>query len=1008
MSSSDHEDDGEWNEEEEEEEEKTEDAEQLAKSERDEERKDVGSGKEEEEEEGEEGAWEGDEGDYEDALAPVEIRGPFLPCPPPISSLQQGFVEVSASPAFHCLDQLFHTGQITGARVAQLKELYSRLQESFKLTRDSEEALLRETKRYTEELQGQRGQLESADAFPDGQSTDVGRLRSQLLRHHNALSQSEETHTQLHYKIQSLQDEKNLLQKEYERMPKPGDLERKAKLVMEGCEDLRREVSQRKAEVQSLQEELESRQGQMIRDQKSLNQQKIMRENLKNELVQIHMVPGEIMKEIKAVEHKKQEQEERRAALEAQSRDAQAALAGAAVRAEEARHEAVAVAEELDARRTQLDAQRHELQRLARDLAFAGEREAQRQGDRATCDLRLRHAGVEKRAQHELLLQREREKERELRALAKADKQLKAARDALALVQSAHAKTHAQVDSMPQDDGSNAHRIKELRDDIEAKKRQLLKEESLSEAEARAMEAHLAEEARLGGLHMELREQLRSLLHLAQVKAEEREQKSRDSAKAKIRYERILQEVKAKDLSIVDHKKRHQEIVLRLKEFSQLYNVIKLERNRCANMILAAAQQSAETREKLKILENELEILVSSSSSKALMIQKQRKKHQTVALSRDTARADTTRCGREGRELEERHQRSQEALARLRAHVERAQSGSRELRSRYEEAVRQRRARASQLLELEGEVCALYERLHVGDTAAREGHVALQALEEEARFLAMARLEETRQLGLARRDGPSRRMLDEQLIGLHLQLLQYQDHIRELEGQLEDPEGRRVRFLEGKDLSPSELARKTEELEEQLAHKEEQLLEKQLVLEQVSRLAERADAQAREGHNDTLSLAGKMNGVRGRLRARTRRLMALVSELAMRQAAALRLQQEVRERAALVESCHARLAQGLAPCDGAEREWRSALRDEHRRRCERLARQKEEAAAADRTMAGDGAASTAEPRPNCYIPDDDLGLPVPRPYGALAPFKPSETGASMRHIRKPSIKPIEI
>uniref|UniRef100_S4RJV6 Coiled-coil domain containing 146 n=1 Tax=Petromyzon marinus TaxID=7757 RepID=S4RJV6_PETMA len=876
-------------------------------------------------------------------------------------------------------------------------------------TRDSEEALLRETKRYTEELQGQRGQLESADAFPDGQSTDVGRLRSQLLRHHNALSQSEETHTQLHYKIQSLQDEKNLLQKEYERMPKPGDLERKAKLVMEGCEDLRREVSQRKAEVQSLQEELESRQGQMIREQKSLNQQKIMRENLKNELVQIHMVPGEIMKEIKAVEHKKQEQEERRAALEAQSRDAQAALAGAAVRAEEARHEAVAVAEELDARRTQLDAQRHELQRLARDLAFAGEREAQRQGDRYDATTPVH--GTKMKAQRMKPSYDENANQnynRSLMNVLKSDKQLKAARDALALVQSAHAKTHAQVDSMPQDDGSNAHRIKELRDDIEAKKRQLLKEESLSEAEARAMEAHLAEEARLGGLHMELREQLRSLLHLAQVKAEEREQKSRDSAKAKIRYERILQEVKAKDLSIVDHKKRHQEIVLRLKEFSQLYNVIKLERNRCANMILAAAQQSAETREKLKILENELEILVSSSSSKALMIQKQRKKHQTVALSRDTARADTTRCGREGRELEERHQRSQEALARLRAHVERAQSGSRELRSRYEEAVRQRRARASQLLELEGEVCALYERLHVGDTAAREGHVALQALEEEARFLAMARLEETRQLGLARRDGPSRRMLDEQLIGLHLQLLQYQDHIRELEGQLEDPEGRRVRFLEGKDLSPSELARKTEELEEQLAHKEEQLLEKQLVLEQVSRLAERADAQAREGHNDTLSLAGKMNGVRGRLRARTRRLMALVSELAMRQAAALRLQQEVRERAALVESCHARLAQGLAPCDGAEREWRSALRDEHRRRCERLARQKEEAAAADRTTAGDGAASTAEPRPNCYIPDDDLGLPVPRPYGALAPFKPSETGASMRHIRKPSIKPIEI
>ena len=55
-----------------------------------------------------------------------------------------------------------------------------------------------------------------------------------------------------------------------------------------------------------------------------------------------------------------------------------------------------------------------------------------------------------------------------------------------------------------------------------------------------------------------------------------------------------------------------------------------------------------------------------------------------------------------------------------------------------------------------------------------------------------------------------------------------------------------------------------------------------------------------------------------------------------------------------------------------------------------------------------GITTTAEPRPNAYIPDDLSELPVPRPYGALAPFKPSEPGACMRHIRKPVVKPIEI
>ncbi len=49
--------------------------------------------------------------------------------------------------------------------------------------------------------------------------------------------------------------------------------------------------------------------------------------------------------------------------------------------------------------------------------------------------------------------------------------------------------------------------------------------------------------------------------------------------------------------------------------------------------------------------------------------------------------------------------------------------------------------------------------------------------------------------------------------------------------------------------------------------------------------------------------------------------------------------------------------------------------------------------------------TAAEPRPTAYIPDE---IGIPKPYGNLAPFKPSEAGSSMRHIRNPVIKPIEI
>jgi hypothetical protein len=52
----------------------------------------------------------------------------------------------------------------------------------------------------------------------------------------------------------------------------------------------------------------------------------------------------------------------------------------------------------------------------------------------------------------------------------------------------------------------------------------------------------------------------------------------------------------------------------------------------------------------------------------------------------------------------------------------------------------------------------------------------------------------------------------------------------------------------------------------------------------------------------------------------------------------------------------------------------------------------------------------AEPRPNAYIPSSTgMGdLPIPKPYGAHAPFKPKDVGSQIRHYRKPTLRPVEL
>ena len=132
-------------------------------------------------------------------------------------------------------------------------------------------------------------------------------------------------------------------------------------------------------------------------------------------------------------------------------------------------------------------------------------------------------------------------------------------------------------------------------------------------------------------------------------------------------------------------------------------------------------------------------------------------------------------------------------------------------------------------------------------------------------------------------------------------------------------------------------------------------------------------------------------------------MMATVSELSMYQATAMKLQQTKHDRDMELEDARWRLQQGQAPTEAAEHAWYRAER-------ERL-RKIESAQSGGPTRMSDGMVpaaivrTTAEPRPNAYIPDE---IGIPKPYGALAPFKPMAQGATMRHIKRPKPREIEI
>merc|ERR1711992_407970 len=97
--------------------------------------------------------------------------------------------------------------------------------------------------------------------------------------------------------------------------------------------------------------------------------------------------------------------------------------------------------------------------------------------------------------------------------------------------------------------------------------------------------------------------------------------------------------------------------------------------------------------------------------------------------------------------------------------------------------------------------------------------------------------------------------------------------------------------------------------------------------------------------------------------------MAIVSELSMQQAETMKLQQETTNKRAAVEDSYRKLDLGLPPTDDAEVEWQRMVRDEEMKIARQQQKQQTEEEAEQYTAPG-GVTTTAEPRPNAYIPDD--------------------------------------
>ncbi|XP_010209336.1 PREDICTED: coiled-coil domain-containing protein 146 [Tinamus guttatus] len=825
--------------------------------------------------------------------------------------------------------QLFSSGKLPGSRVAELKAKYALLHKTVISLQESEIQLLQEAKHLSVELEQQQRELEKAEQFPEESSSEASRMRQQLLKYQNECSAIKEREYIIQSKVECLQEEKRLLESEYERIPKHSEADKKIKQLKENCDELRKEAVQRKAEINAMKEDILSKQKLISKSKKAVGKLLEKESNLKDELIQITDIPVQLGKETEKMNRKKVDAEKKKEALNKEIQELNATLKTIEKRIEAVLQEKEDVMKELDGRRALLESKEREFLTLTKLLEISRENESAVLSDREALEDYLNKRALEKEKQHDILTHKQKLKDKEMRYLKKMELQLKISYESLYQIKSHHKRLKFEAETIPKKNEPLLERRRELQKEIEMKKRSLAEQKMVSNMEAHMLEAAIAEEDRLFKEQERCRDELSRLARLTWVKLEEREQKSKDVRKAQIRLQNVITEIKRKDLEISEHKKRKKEVQKQLQGFAKMYDAIRNERNKCINLVHAAQQKTTEIKDRVKLLTNEIENLRNTALIRDRMLQRRRLKNANNVAIKDSLKHDYCKIVQVVHEMKEKKEQQLLDLDRLTNMISAIEEEIVALRKKYERAIQQQNESGVLLRTREEEVCILYDKINLQEVMCRNGEIEMHAMDEKIRFLKMKVAEKKRQIELCFKMLPMKSALDADLVVLQIQYSQCKDRIKHLEEIFADPENEtRRRILGGKDPSPPELLEKIKKLELELLRKEEKLLETDFVHEQVCRLTERARGRARDGERDALLLAKRTSELQKKIKDKTRKMMALVAELSMKQALAIKLQQEVRDREQFLLTISSRMDQGLPLPQDTEREWLKVLRDE--------------------------------------------------------------------------------
>jgi len=922
-------------------------------------------------------------------------------------------MDISNSYAIKHLEKLVTTGQLTETRAERLKGKYEKLYQMVLKIFESERMLLQKARQLHKEVLGDKKKFARFQESQREEKAELDKLRAELAKA-DADKQIVEEQVMI----------KNLEQAELKRQLKEADEDRR-RLEQERMEQLQPKLRALNEEISGLKDsiELSDRQQQVTAEHKLKTATRIeamdkLVENCQKDRLKVKTVlektkndPEKLARQAGVVESAvnglKADLEEQSESLEQLKSDVKAHD----LKRGELEEELTTLKSRYHKFQSVVETRALALQEIETEIEYQHERDSRTKEKLRELDQRMVELHHKRKERDDLLAQFKKEEISSQRKEVVMCSKLHAIQNLVMPYRVQQSDSEFELRDGDQTKRKLELELEEMRKDVDILIHHFLIAEKMSQEQAaKVLELELSKKQTEQGV-LEMRQEYRELKEeIARVTAE-RELQSRMCSSALGNMKLSMDELRMRDSYIADLKRQMKMTRFKLRDFNQKYDIVKNLRNKYVEQIQETTQQLAELRDKIKILENEVEILENDNEAKELRKQKQTKEFEKATIERDQMSRELNELNFNKKKKMVEITNNVAEIAKLNHVIDRSEREMVAMKTKYEMTMEERNFMGIQLIDRNDELCILYEKANIQDTILHTGQVDLRKREQEIRMLSITLSDQARHKEVMLKKRDTVPGFEGEIKGLQQELKTEREECDQLSKALVTPNNtQRWRWVRQEPPDPDELRDKIHLLEERLNDKQEQLLEKELVLEEVSNLSDRLRVQANSGRGDTLELAKKVNEYQSRIRGKTRKMMACVSELSMYQASSMKLAQEKEEMSEMLMSAQERLEQGQVPLEGLEDEWsrieyRRLKNDQERQNYEAIAKQTAGAVATTTTTQQLVTRTTAEPRPNAYIPDE---IGIPKPYGASAPFKPAEAGASMRHIRKPVAQEIQI